>query len=71
MSASRKEQNKRKVQGVTQSQAAALHIHQEEEETAKTKQAQIDHMYQKQFAYSIKLTYHNCYLVQCGRKRNT
>ena len=34
---------KRKVQGVPQSQAAALHRHQEEEETDKTKQAQIEH----------------------------
>ena len=32
---------KRKVQGVQQSQAAALPRHQEEEETDKTKQAQI------------------------------
>ena len=31
---------KRKVQGVSQSQAAALPRHQEEEETDKTKQAQ-------------------------------
>ena len=33
---------KRKVQGVPQSQAAALSGHQEEEETDKTKQAQIE-----------------------------
>ena len=33
---------KRKVQGVPQSQTAALPRHQEEEETDKTKQAQID-----------------------------
>ena len=32
---------KRKVQGVPQSQTAALSRHQEEEETDKTKQAQI------------------------------
>ena len=34
---------KRKVQGVPQSQTAALPRHQEEEETDKSKQAQIDH----------------------------
>ena len=38
---------KRKVQGVLQSQAAALPRHQEEEETDKTKQAQIEQMYEK------------------------
>ena len=38
---------KRKVQGVTQSQTAALSRHQEEEETDKSKQAQIDQTYEK------------------------
>ena len=38
---------KRKVQGVPQSQAAALPRHQEEEETDKTKQAQIEQTYEK------------------------
>ena len=38
---------KRKVQGVAQSQAAALPRHQEEEEIDKTKQAQIERMYEK------------------------
>ena len=38
---------KRKVRGVPQSQAAALHRHQEEERTDKTKQAQIEQMYEK------------------------
>ena len=37
----------RKVQGVPQSQAAALPRHQEEEETDKTKQAQIEQTYEK------------------------
>ena len=36
---------KRKVQGVLQSQAAALPRHQDEEETDKTKQAQIEQTY--------------------------
>ena len=39
--------SKRKVQGVPQSQTAALPRHQEEEETDKSKQAQIDQMYEK------------------------
>ena len=39
--------SKRKVQGVPQSQAAALPIHQEEKETDKTKQAQIEQTYEK------------------------
>ena len=39
--------SKRKVQGVPQSQAAALPRHQEEEETDKTKQAQIEQTYEK------------------------
>ena len=39
--------SKRKIQGVPQSQAAALPRHQEEEETDKTKQAQIEQTYEK------------------------
>ena len=38
---------KRKVQGVPQSQTAALPRHQEEEETDKAKQAQIEQTYEK------------------------
>ena len=38
---------KRKVQGVPQSLAAAHARHQEEEETDKTKQAQIEQTYEK------------------------
>ena len=38
---------KKKIQGVPQSQAAALPKHQEEEETDKTKQAQIEQTYNK------------------------
>ena len=38
---------KRKVQGVPQSQTAALPRHQEEEETDKSTQAQIDQTYEK------------------------
>ena len=38
---------KRKVQGVPQSETAALPRHQEEEETDKTKQAQIEQTYEK------------------------
>ena len=38
---------KRKVQGVPQSQIAALPRHQEEEETDKSKQAQIEQVYEK------------------------
>ena len=38
---------KRKVQGVSQSQTAALPRHQEEEETDKSKQAQIEQTYEK------------------------
>ena len=37
-----KKKDKRKIQGVPQSQAPALPRHQEEEETGKTKQAQIE-----------------------------
>ena len=40
-------QSKRKVQGVPQSQTAALPRHQEEEETDKSKQAQIEQTYEK------------------------
>ena len=42
-----KQKGKRKVQGVPQSQTAALPRHQEEEETDKTKQAQIEQTYEK------------------------
>ena len=38
---------KRKVQGVPQLQTAALPRHQEEDEADKSKQAQIDQMYEK------------------------
>ena len=38
---------KRKVQGVPQSQAVAHPRHEEEEETDKTKQAQIEQTYEK------------------------
>ena len=41
------QKGKRKVQGVPQSQTAALPRHQEEEETDKSKQAQIDQTYEK------------------------
>ena len=42
-----KKKSKRKVQGVPQSQTAALPRHQEEEETVKTKQAQIEETHEK------------------------
>ena len=42
-----KKKGKRKVQGVPQLQAEAFPKHQEEEETDKTKQAQIEQMYEK------------------------
>ena len=42
-----RKKGKRKVQGVPQSQIAALSIHQEEEETDKTKQAHIKQTYEK------------------------
>ena len=42
-----KQKGKRKVQGVPQSQTAALPRHQEEEETDKSKQAQIEQAYEK------------------------
>ena len=38
---------KRKVQGAPQTQTAALPRHQEEEETNKSKQAQIEQTYEK------------------------
>ena len=38
---------KRKVQGVSQSQTAALSRHEEEEKTDKSKQAQIEQTYEK------------------------
>ena len=38
---------KKKVQGVPQSQTAALPRHQEEEETDKSKEAQIEQTYEK------------------------
>ena len=41
------EKGNRKVQGVPQSQNAAFPGHQEEEETDKTKQAQIEQTYEK------------------------
>ena len=42
-----KKKGKRKVQGVTQSQTAALLRSQEEEETDKSKQAQTEQTYEK------------------------
>ena len=42
-----RKKDKRKVQGVPQSQAAALSRHQVEEETDKTKLAQIEQTYKK------------------------
>ena len=42
-----KKEGKRKVQGVPQSQTAALPRHQEEEEADKSKQAQIEQTYEK------------------------
>ena len=51
---------KRKVQGVPQSQTAALPRHQEEEETDKSKQAQIEQTYEKFQKYRwICLAYWN------------
>ena len=44
---STKKKGKRKVQGVPQSQTAALPRPQEEEETDKSKQAQIEQTYEK------------------------
>ena len=45
--AGHKKKGKRKVQRVPQLQTAALPRHQEEEETDKTKQAQIEQTYEK------------------------
>ena len=42
-----KKNGKRKVQGVTQSHTSTLPRHQEEEETDKSKQAQIEQTYEK------------------------
>ena len=42
-----KKKGKRKVQGVSQLQTAVLPRHQEEEETDKTKQTQIEQTYEK------------------------
>ena len=43
----KKKKSKRKVQGVPQSQTAALPSHQEEEKTHRFKQAQIEQTYEK------------------------
>ena len=43
-----RKKSKRKFQGVPHLQTAALHGHQEEEETDKSKQAQIGQTYEKQ-----------------------
>ena len=43
----RKKKGKKEVQGVPQSQAAALLRHEEEEETEKTKRVQIEQTYEK------------------------
>ena len=43
----KKKKSKRKVQGMPKSQTAALPRHQEEEETDKSKQAQIEQTYEK------------------------
>ena len=45
--ATKRKNGKRKAQEVPQSQAAALLRHQEEEETDKTKQGQIEQTYEK------------------------
>ena len=47
-----KKNDNRKVQGVPQSQAAVLPRHQEEDETDKTKQAQIEQTYEKHYKIS-------------------
>ena len=47
---------KRKVQGVPQSQTAGLPRHQEEEETDKSKQAQIDQKFEKRGNRNAKRT---------------
>ena len=46
-STSLSKKGKKKVQGVPQSQTAALPRHQEEEETDKSKQAHIEQTYEK------------------------
>ena len=46
-SATYEKKGKRKVQGVPQSQTAVLPRHQQEEETDKPKQAQIEQKYEK------------------------
>ena len=43
----KKKNSKRKIQGVPQSQTAGLPRNQEEEETDKTKQAEIEQTYEK------------------------
>ena len=43
----KKKKGKRKVRGMPESQTAALPRHQKEEETDKTKQAQIEQTYEK------------------------
>ena len=48
----KKKKGKRKVQGVPQSQTAALPRPQEEEETDKSKQAQTEQTYEKHLALS-------------------
>ena len=45
----KKKNGKRKVQGVPQSQTAALPRHQEEEKTDKSKQTQIEQMYENHY----------------------
>ena len=57
---------KRKVQGVPQLQAAALPRHKEEEETDKTKQAQIEQKYEKRGNCNAKRTKkHKKKIIQC------
>ena len=48
-----RKKGKRKVQGVPQSQTTALPRHQEEEETDKTKEAQIEQMYESTMISSL------------------
>ena len=48
-------QTMREIQGVQQSQAAALSRHQDEEETDKTKQAPIEQMYETTHKIQIAL----------------
>ena len=49
----KQEKGKRKVRGVPHSQTAALPRHQEEEETDKTKQAQIEQTYKSNKTSSL------------------